>query len=138
VFYHDIVLDVFRSDNEEQSAAWAERVMLSIGVNSPRIDRCKRHILATKGHGVNADPDTNIFTDADLSILGSDSATYETYSKQIRQEYMRYDENTYKTSRKKILETFFRSPFIYKTESFKMKFEEQARENIEKELKTLT
>lgn len=138
VFYHDIVFDVSRSDNEEQSAVWAERVMQSLEIDPQRIDRCKRHILATKGHGIDIDPDTNLFTDADLSILGSDSETYEKYSNQIRQEYIQYDDNTYNTGRKKILETFLRSQFIYKTEAFKMKFEEQARENIEREFKTLS
>ena len=56
VFYHDIVYDIFRNDNEEQSAEWAVRVMHSLEIDPQRIDRCKRHILATKGPGEAASP----------------------------------------------------------------------------------
>lgn len=137
VFYHDIVYDVTRNDNEEQSAAWAEQVMQSLQMEPYRIERCKSHILATSGHSISHDPDTNFFVDADLSILGSDWQTYETYARQIRQEFKVYSDDVYKNGRKAVLEKFLQRSAIYKTEPFVLLYEEQARKNMLRELQIL-
>lgn len=137
VLYHDIVYDVSRNDNEEQSAVWAERVMLSLKINPHRIERCKAHILATKTHIVSSDPDTNLFTDADLSILGMDPSTYSVYAAQVREEYSIYDDAIYNVGRAKVLSSFLAKPTIYKTTIFQQQFEQQARINIKSELDRL-
>ncbi len=38
IFCHDMVYDVLRNDNEERSAAWAERVMQSLSIELNRIE----------------------------------------------------------------------------------------------------
>jgi predicted metal-dependent HD superfamily phosphohydrolase len=137
IFYHDIVYDVTRQDNEEQSAAWAEQVMQSLPLAPHRIKRCKDHILATSGHSISNDPDTNFFIDADLSILGSNWETYETYGRHIRQEFKVYGDDVYKNGRKAVLEKFLQRGTIYKTEPFVLLYEEQARKNMIRELQIL-
>jgi predicted metal-dependent HD superfamily phosphohydrolase len=44
-----------------------------------RIDSCKEQILATKSHLFSNNDDTNLLTDADLSVLGQPSDVYEQY-----------------------------------------------------------
>jgi predicted metal-dependent HD superfamily phosphohydrolase len=137
VFYHDMAYDVSRTDNEEQSAIWAERVMQSLSIESSRIERCKQHIMATKGHSKSEDDDTNLFTDADLSILGAKWEEYYTYCSGVRQEYSIFPDELYKEGRAKVLEKFLEMPAIFKTEPFQKQYEQGARANLVKELEIL-
>src|SRR6187402_1637441 len=79
LFYHDVVYNSLKSDNEERSADLAEKRMLQFSVPKSIVENCKAQIIATKKHGVDPNPDINFFTDADLSILGSDWEVYSTY-----------------------------------------------------------
>ncbi|RHX78369.1 hypothetical protein EHQ05_16140 [Leptospira yasudae] len=134
MFYHDVVYDVSKNDNEEQSALLAEKRLREIGFPEQRIASCKSQILATKGHSQSEDPDTNLFTDADLSILGQAENVYEEYYKNIRREYSIYTDDQYLLGRKKVLEYFLGLERIYKTEEFFRRFETQARKNLSGEL----
>jgi predicted metal-dependent HD superfamily phosphohydrolase len=134
VVYHDAVYNVLKKDNEEKSAVFAEERMQFIHVPSPVIERCKDHILATKSHRENADADTNIFTDADLSILGKDWETYLDYCRQVRKEYSIYPDIMYNPGRKKALEHFLQMDRIFKTDAFFEKYEVRAKENMRREI----
>ena len=103
----------------------------------PQIDLCVQHILATKSHAVSENNDTNLFTDADLSVLGADREVYEQYYKQIRKEYSIYPDLMYNPGRKKVLQNFLGMKRIFKTDYFYGKFEEKARRNITAELNEL-
>lgn len=136
VFYHDIVYSTTAHDNEEKSAELAvER--LQIGFPTEKIAKCREQILATKGHTITHDKDTDLFTDADLSILGTHADVYKRYSAQIRQEYIQYPDAAYNEGRKKVLQHFLNMPRIYKNGYFFDKFEWKARENLLHELSTL-
>lgn len=137
MFYHDVVYDVSKNDNEEQSAELAEKRLRSVSFPEERISRCKTQILATKGHSQSSDNDTNLFTDADLSVLGREWKIYEEYYKNIRMEYSIYSDSQYKEGRAKVLRYFLDLDKIYKTEFFHQRFESAARENLTRELKTL-
>jgi predicted metal-dependent HD superfamily phosphohydrolase len=76
LFYHDVVYKASRSDNEEQSAVLAAKYMKQLAVPEEKTLRCEQHILATKNHVQQSDPDTNYFTDADLSVLGQEWSLY--------------------------------------------------------------
>ena len=106
LFYHDVVYKITRSDNEEKSAEMARERLQELHVPQERSERCVAHILATKGHTVAADPDTNLFIDADLSILGQPQSNYAEYARQIRQEYALYPDVLYKPGRRKVLRHF--------------------------------
>ncbi|MFT3825489.1 MAG: hypothetical protein QM731_16340 [Chitinophagaceae bacterium] len=137
LFYHDIVYNVSKQNNEEKSALLAEETLTKIGVQEQVIQYCKEHILATKQHSISSNADTNLFTDADLSILGQETETYNTYVKQIRKEYTIYPDFLYKPGRKKVLQHFLSMPAIYKTNHFKALYEQQAKANMEQELQLL-
>ena len=134
IFYHDIIYDVKKQDNEERSADVAAARLLKIGFPKDKIEKCYRQIVATKKHEATGDFDTDIFTDADLAILGSDWETYEIYTQNIRKEYSIYPDFLYNMGRKKVLKHFLEKEKIYKIPFFFEKYEAQARANLAKEL----
>jgi predicted metal-dependent HD superfamily phosphohydrolase len=137
LYYHDIVYDPLKKNNEEKSAALAEKRLVDLKIPRELIDSCMRHILATKVHHASDDLDTNFFTDADLSILGADWNAYNTYRHQVRKEYSVYPDILYKPGRRKVLQHFLQMERIFKTDPFFDKYESRAKLNLEIELNEL-
>ncbi|MDE0535975.1 HD domain-containing protein [Tenacibaculum sp. L6] len=137
LFYHDVIYNSLKSNNEEKSTEFAIERMQLLYVPKEIIKRCENHILATKHHKVSEDTDTNYFTDADLAILGSNWETYEQYYKNVRKEYAVYPSLVYNPGRKKALKHILTMDNIFKTEYFHQKFEKAARENIQREIDLL-
>jgi predicted metal-dependent HD superfamily phosphohydrolase len=136
VVYHDIIYKVSKTNNEEKSAALAAERLRSIAVPPQLIRRCKDFILATKWHEP-VDAEVDLFTDADLSILGSDVDAYQQYTKQVRKEYSIYPDLLYRPGRKKVLLHFLEMPHIYKSSFFREMYEAAARRNLKKEFDSL-
>lgn len=137
LYYHDIIYNPIRSDNEEKSAELAGERMQQIGVTEDRIKGCKDQILATKSHTYTVDGDTNYFTDADLSILGQSWEKYSDYCAKVRREYSIYPDVVYNAGRKKVLLHFLRMERIFKTDHFLKKFGTKAKDNLRKEMQLL-
>lgn len=134
LYYHDVIYDVKKSDNEEQSALFAEKRMKQLHVPDAMIGNCKTQILATKTHLQKEHSDTNYFTDADLSVLGQDWENYSVYFENVRKEYAVYPDFLYNPGRKKVLQHFLEMERIFKTDYFHEKLEPAARQNIRKEI----
>ncbi len=133
LFYHDVIYNAKKSDNEEQSALLAEKRLAQLHVPASQIRKCGEQILATKSHVFQADQDTNFFTDADLSVLGLDWEMYQVYAANLRKEYAIYPDLLYYPGRKKVLDHFLSMERIYKTDHFHHQLEARARENLERE-----
>jgi predicted metal-dependent HD superfamily phosphohydrolase len=138
LYYHDIVYNTLKSNNEEKSAELGEKRMLELGINLKLLEGTKEIILATKSHSTSKIHDVNLFTDADLSVLGYDWIEYEIYFKQIRKEYSIYPDILYTPGRKKVLMHFLAMNRIYKTDYFYQKYEMIARDNLKKELEFIS
>ncbi len=134
LFYHDAVYRVARNDNEERSAALAATRMKDMGVAAAVIEKCTAIILATWAHEPHTDEDVNLFTDADLAILGASPELYTAYAHQVRREYSIYPDLLYRPGRKKVLQHFLDMQRIFKTEYFHSRYEQQARTNLSYEL----
>lgn len=137
IFYHDIIYKATSKDNEEKSAEKAKTRLEKLNISNEKISQIYNQILATKSHKRSEDSDTNFLLDADLAILGQDWKIYENYTQQIRKEYSIYPDFMYKPGRKKVLIHFLEFEEIFKTGYFKEKYEEKARENIQRELKII-
>jgi predicted metal-dependent HD superfamily phosphohydrolase len=137
IAYHDIVYNTLKSNNEERSADVAIKRLTTISFPFQSMEWCGKLIQATKKHEP-ADYETNLFTDADLSILGSDPLTYNEYAKKIRREYSIYPDIVYNPGRKKVLLHFLEMKTIFKTNEFSDKYELSAKTNIQSELNSLT
>ncbi len=138
IFYHDIIYDINRQDNEYQSSLKARECMTNLGVPEEQISKCMDQILATKDHEERKDPDTNLFTDIDLAILGEEWNVYEDYTKKIRLEYSIYPGDIYNSGRINVLKHFLDMEKIYKTSEFYNRCEKRARVNLEKEIELLS
>lgn len=134
LFYHDVIYNPAKQDNEEESALLAAKRLAEMRVSEETVKQCSEQILATKKHTLSPNADTNLFTDADLAILGADPARYDLYCQQIRQEYKIYPDFLYNAGRKTVLLHFLEMEKIFKTDRFFARFERQARENIQREL----
>lgn len=135
--FHDVIYNPQKQNNEEKSAQMAENKLTELGIGERVISSCSQIILATKHHDNSDDSDTNIFIDADLSILGSKPEDYKQYSRNIRKEYAFYTDSDYNKGRLKLLQQFFERKKIYKSDYFSQKFEVKARENIKNEIREL-
>lgn len=136
IAYHDFVYRATQSDNEEQSAEVARLQLQSIQFPEKEIKRCEQIILATKKHEA-VNRETDLFTDADLAILGADRERYLRYAADVRKEYSIYPDLLYKPGRKKVLTHFLKMNRIYKTEEFFTKYEQSARRNLQAEFESL-
>src|SRR6476646_8962300 len=114
LFFHDLVYNPLRRDNEERSKIIAENRLATIDVPQAMINTCIDLIMATKSHDRADDTDTNFFIDADLSILGQPPAVYDTYITGIRKEYSLYSDMLYKPGRKAVVQHFLSLHPIYK------------------------
>ncbi len=115
IWFHDVVYDPRRSDNEAQSAAFAERVLRPLGVSEATLAKVADLILATKSHKTaGLDPNLFVILDADLAILCASPAQYDTYARAIRQEYSFVPDEVYRAGRTAVLHRFLaRSPFYF-------------------------
>jgi len=138
LIYHDIIYSASSKANEEKSAELCKARLRDIGYPENKIQKCVTQILATKTHSKTDDNDTELFTDADLSILGQEWETYLMYSRNIRKEYSMYPNLLYNPGRKKVLNWYLSMDRIFKTEYFYEKYEEKARENLRRELELLS
>ncbi|HRI27406.1 MAG TPA: hypothetical protein PK239_12080 [Chitinophagales bacterium] len=139
VFYHDIVYNPLRKDNEAKSARFAQKIMQNCHVLPQTIHLTQQLILATQYHLAPNDAlvDFYYFLDADLAILGQPPAVYQQYALAIRNEYRLIPDMLYKPGRRKVLEQLLQKPFLYYSHAFRAPLETQARQNIQTEINSL-
>lgn len=138
VWFHDAVYDARRTDNEEQSAAYAADILQPAVLPSFTLAAVKRLILATKTHEAAPDDrDAALLLDADLAILGAAPADYDRYAQAIRKEYAWVPDDRYREGRRKVLAGFLERPRLYRTPALFMRLEQAARENLRREGETL-
>ncbi|WP_231970178.1 HD domain-containing protein [Tenacibaculum jejuense] len=135
IFYHDVVYNIWKKDNEEKSADFAVDRLRKL-LSKDDLNIIFNQIIATKTHE-GSDNDTRFLIDFDLAILGQSSEIYQQYAKLIRKEYKLVPDILYKNGRKKVLHHFIDKPFIYKTNTFTDRYEKQAKFNLKTELNTL-
>lgn len=138
-WYHDIIYDPRRTDNEAKSAERAMKELDQLGASSELRSHVVQLILATKHHTKGGrDYDDDIFLDADFAILGSDDATFRAYVASVRAEHAHLDEQAWKSGRGTFLKAIASSDRIFRTGIFEGELAEQARKNIAWELDQMT
>jgi len=133
IWWHDVVYDATRSDNEELSAQLAEgHVRDDISAEVARL------IRLTKTHDVKpGDRLGAILISIDLSILGAEPARYDAYAAAIRQEFIHVPEPDYRAGRARVLDHFAARAVIYPDPAFAAIYDQQARHNLVRELASL-
>jgi len=152
IWFHDIIYDVRRADNELKSAQYAVTALTNFAVSIQLVQKVYELVLLSQhpskpSRTIKRQPgkflskatdtartslnDQALFLDIDLTILGQNNAIYEHYEKAIRSEYQHVPLWLYIRARKRLLKRFLRQPIIYYSTYFKEKFEQQARVNIQ-------
>lgn len=138
LWFHDAIYEPMSSNNEARSADWAGQFLQKQEVAPIRIERIRRHILATRHvNAVEAD-DSGLVVDIDLSILGSVPERYSEFERDVRREYRWVPRVVYRRKRARILKSFLDRPRIYHFEPLADRFEAMARRNIAGAVRTLT
>ncbi|OQP61519.1 hypothetical protein A3860_31840 [Niastella vici] len=141
VFYHDLIYNVLRKDNEPRSAQVAVKRLRALSVPPEKTEQVRLYIEATQTHkvtdAVKHIADLQLFLDFDMSILGAEWAKYEAYTQQVRREYRIYPDKLYYFGRLQFLEHCLQSESIFQTEIFRELYAGRARENIKREAREL-
>ncbi len=133
IWFHDIIYETERNDNEESSAALTSYYLRG----HPLTSKCNALILSTAHHAISAIKAEQIMCDIDLSILGATPEQYLKYSQNIRNEYSWVGTINYAEGRTRVLKKFLLRDNIYLTNHAKNKWEKQARINIQNELNNI-
>jgi predicted metal-dependent HD superfamily phosphohydrolase len=143
VWFHDAIYDSRRSDNEARSAALAEEKLAS-RVDPARLGHIVAIIEATATHALPdlgdeaSNRDAALFLDMDLSILGAPKSAFDSYEAAVRREYAWVEDKAWRSGRTAVLRKFLARPHIFHTETFRQRFEAQARKNIQRSIAALT
>jgi len=136
---HDVVYDASPGADERASAKWAAAALDAAGLRRPLSDRVRELVLATLAHET-ADDDlvAAALLDADLAILATDTTTYDGYVAAVRREYAAIPDELWVVGRAHVLRSFADRPRIYLSTPAVKRWESAARENLSRELASLT
>lgn len=142
LYYHDVIYEPTRADNELKSAEYAAEA-LGHYLSAEQCQYIYALIMMTANHQLDklANPDkindAAYLLDMDLSILGASWPEYEHYAKAIRQEYMHVPLADYRIGRMAVLNGLLAHPRLYLTNYYYEQLEAQARDNIKLEVNLL-
>ncbi|MDN3452609.1 MULTISPECIES: hypothetical protein [unclassified Psychrobacter] len=142
LYYHDVIYEPTRSDNELKSAEFAADA-LNLYLSPKQCQQIWALIMMTANHQIDALIDSHQYNDAaylldmDLSILGAPWSTYEQYANAIRQEYAHVADDNYRDGRTAVLKGLLAHPKLYLTDHYHERLEAQARDNIKREVNSL-
>jgi predicted metal-dependent HD superfamily phosphohydrolase len=140
IFFHDLVYDPRKSNNEEESAGrFAALCRRSLPIRVDLGMKVSKAILATKHNGKPTDDVSRYVVDVDLSIFGVGDESYydRNYAWPVREEYAFVPDRIYKKKRAEILQSFLDRQNIYHTQVFQNAFEDKARTALKREIKFL-
>ncbi|MGC4854893.1 metal-dependent phosphohydrolase [Micromonospora sp. DT4] len=138
---HDAVYDPRAAGdaNERDSATLAGRLLTGLGVPAPAVAEVRRLVLLTAGHRVApGDSDGALLCDADLAVLAGPPAAYDRYAAAIRREYAHVPDPAFRSGRATVLTGLLALPTLFRLAPLAARWEAPARDNLRRELATLT
>ncbi len=135
IWFHDVIYDPKRNDNEQQSA---DHFISMLGNALPDASREEIiRLIKVTAHGQHSPCSAceKLMVDLDLLILSEESSIYDHYAQAIRAEYHHVSDENYHQGRSKVLKHFL-TKNIYHTDYFKHR-ESIAIANIQKELERM-
>lgn len=137
LWYHDFVYDPKEKDslNVERSAEAAAGAARSMGLAEDLALRVRDLVLVTMHTGSAPSPDAALVADSDMALLGWSEETFADSYARVRAERRWMTEKLFTESHKRFCAAWLARPHIYLTEFFRLRYEVQARANLERELK---
>ncbi|MFF8276972.1 hypothetical protein ACF05T_12805 [Streptomyces lateritius] len=137
-WFHDAVYRPDRSENEERSAALAEKALPEAGLAEREVAEVARLVRLTVTHDpAPGDRNGEILCDADLAILASDPDSYTGYATAVREEYGFVPDDAFREGRAAVLRQLLALPRLFRTPYGTQHWETRARQNLERELAAL-
>lgn len=137
LWYHDAIYWPWSNHNEERSADWARRFLLSQGLPTTLAQTVHQHIQDTRHAPGPLTGDAQWVVDIDLAILGQSDTVYRQFERNVRREYFFVRWPRYAAGRSAVLQGFLQRPRIYSTSHFAQHYEAQARINLGHALRAL-
>ena len=136
-WYHDVVYDPHRDDNEAASADRARAGLRGL-VPDPRVEEVARLVLVTAGHDpAPGDRDGAVLCDADLAVLAGPPDAYAAYASAVREEYGHLSDEEFTAGRIAVLERLLALPTLYRLPAVAPEWTPRARANLRAELALL-
>ncbi|MFJ7206839.1 hypothetical protein ACIQWR_25325 [Streptomyces sp. NPDC098789] len=137
-WFHDAVYRPDRSENEERSAALAERALPELGIGAARTAEVARLVRLTVTHDpAPGDTDGEVLCDADLAILAGAPDAYAAYAAAVREEYGFVPDETFRAGRVAVLRQLLALPRLFRTPHGAAHWEAPARANLAAEAAAL-
>lgn len=133
LWFHDIIYDTKRTDNEFSSAGLVKHFLN----DHPLVESVFELILATRHQACTMTEEEYILCDIDLSVLGALPTDYTAYATAVREEFSWVPQSMFAESRIKVLNSFLQRDFLFYTEYYRSLYEQRAKENISKEIELL-
>ena len=137
LWFHDVIYDTRRHDNEQRSADWARTAAQELGASAESAQRIYDLVMFTRHASAPVGIDAEVLVDADLSILGAHPARFQEYETQVRREYAWVPDEMFRSGRAEILKEFLARPYVFCTADFRERYEAQARRNLQQSLAAL-
>ncbi|TFV63365.1 metal-dependent phosphohydrolase [Geodermatophilus sp. DF01-2] len=136
-WYHDVVYDPRRVDNERVSAERARAGLRGL-VPPDRVEEVSRLVLLTAGHDPGPD-DANgaVLCDADLAVLAGPPEAYAGYASAVREEYGHLSDAEFTAGRTAVLDHLLALPALYRLPAVAARWTPRARANLAAELSLL-
>ncbi|WP_078910584.1 hypothetical protein [Streptomyces sp. NRRL S-87] len=137
-WFHDVVYRPDRSENEERSAALAERALAELGLAPARTAEVARLVRLTVTHDpAPGDRDGEVLCDADLAVLAGTPEAYAAYAAAVRDEYGFVPDDAFRAGRAAVLRQLLALPRLFRTPHGTAYWEAPARHNLAAELEGL-
>jgi predicted metal-dependent HD superfamily phosphohydrolase len=136
-WYHDVVYDPRRDDNEQISAERARAGLRGL-VPEERVAEVARLVLLTAGHDpALGDVDGAVLCDADLAVLAAPPEAYAGYASAVRAEYGHLSDAEFTAGRIAVLERLLTLPRLFRLPAVAEDWTPRARANMTAELTLL-
>ena len=143
IWYHDAIYDPAATDNEACSAALLMSELA--GLAEPMIlGQAEALVRWTADHQlpphIPADlrQDASLFLDLDMAVLGADPPTFDAYESGIAAEYVPvHGRLRFVAGRIQFLQNLLKQPSLFHTDTFHRRYDQSARDNIQRALTSL-
>ena len=135
IWFHDIINEPGASDNEQRSSDYF-RALASGTADAQFIDAVVNLILVTTHQSAPVDPDQQFICDIDLASFGCPWECFIRDSEAVKAEFTGTEEEYYR-GKEAFLQSMLAHPRIFLTDFFYARYEEQARDNIDRLLELI-
>jgi predicted metal-dependent HD superfamily phosphohydrolase len=134
-WFHDAVYRGIAGQDEEESARLAEDLLPKTGLPGPDVDEVARLVRMTADHRPEPGDDAGaLLSDADLSVLGGDPASYARYVAAVRQDFAHIGDEDFAAGRAAVVRALLELDPLFHTSRARELWLAAAHRNLRGEL----